>query len=339
MRPIPAIPDPQAPLGGTRDDAIRARGCQYYVCFDDGTEDHLDLTKTRWRLSATAATASRREQPFGLFFSPDMQHVHGMDSHDRARAMAAHLHLLDVRSDAETGKLWLYFSEQHHFDAAVEWSKAHGANEIRAHVERRCRHPYCENVRRTALEGHQAVRERHIAAQALKAQQAAGGAGAGEEGGEDGVGGGGEGGGGRGDSGVDAALLGPGVEEFDVTFDSGASLGLGFASAEMWRRSHMSAETWRGIRVSSVVKNRQAAKDGKVALLDWIIAVDGVDVSDATMEVVTGMVKAAGGAPVVLRFRREAQQGGEVGGGRRGRESRGWRWCICDSEGESRNAY
>jgi hypothetical protein len=133
--------------------------------------------------------------------------------------------------------------------------------------------------------------------------------------------GGGEGGGG-GDGGMggeDTVLLGPEfpsfVGEYDATFDSGKSLGLGFASAD----DFVPPRGWQGLRVSSVVENKQAAKGGKVALADWVIAVDGVDVSDVTMQVLVRKVKAASGAPVVLRFRREAtgrRGNAGVGGGK-----------------------
>ena len=109
---------------------------------------------------------------------------------------------------------------------------------------------------------------------------------------------------------------GPGsTVEFDVMFAAGVPMGLGILSKGVCK---VNGEL--GIRVSTIVAGQQAARS-IVALHDWVVAVNGADVSRATKDRVIGAIKAGAGAPVVVRFRRE--RGGARGGGEEHEE--GWR--------------
>ena len=103
---------------------------------------------------------------------------------------------------------------------------------------------------------------------------------------------------------------GPGsTVEFDVTFAAGVPMGLGILSKGV---CEVNGEL--GIRVSTIVAGQQAARS-IVAPHDWVVAVNGADVSRATKDMVIGAIKAGAGAPVVVRFRRERGGARGEGGG------------------------
>ena len=104
----------------------------------------------------------------------------------------------------------------------------------------------------------------------------------------------------------------PGLPTFDVTFTAGVPMGLGLSLSNDGGQSP-------GVRVSSIVAGQQAAQS-MVALQDWVVAVNGVDMSRATKEAVVGAMRGAGGTggAIVVRFRRGSGGGGGSGGGRGG---------------------
>ena len=72
--------------------------------------------------------------------------------------------------------------------------------------------------------------------------------------------------------------------DFDVCFDANALLGLGFSGSGSGDGGGGNTGSATGVRVSSIVEGRRAAVSGKIRLQDWLVAVNGKDVSHGTKQ-------------------------------------------------------
>ena len=94
--------------------------------------------------------------------------------------------------------------------------------------------------------------------------------------------------------------------EFEVVLPAGDKLGLGLTHND----THV-AHGQIGCKVTTVQDGGMAAETGKIQVHDWIITVNGKDVSKDDKAMVVKVIKAAmaSGEPVVMRFRRETVEG------------------------------
>jgi hypothetical protein len=91
--------------------------------------------------------------------------------------------------------------------------------------------------------------------------------------------------------------------EFEVALPAGSKLGIGFTHNDT-HATHGKI----GCKVTTVQAESAAAKSGKILPHDWLLAVNGTDVSHDNKQGVIRVIKVAMalGEPVTMRFRREA---------------------------------
>ena len=91
--------------------------------------------------------------------------------------------------------------------------------------------------------------------------------------------------------------------EFEVALPAGSKLGIGFTHNDT-HATHGKI----GCKVTTVQAESAAAKSGKILPHDWLLAVNGTDVSHDNKQGVIRVIKVAmaSGEPVTMRFRREA---------------------------------
>ena len=100
-------------------------------------------------------------------------------------------------------------------------------------------------------------------------------------------------------------------EEFEVVIPAGSKLGMGLTHCNE-KSSHF-ANGNIGCKVTTVQEGSAAAETGKIQAHDWLLAVNGTNVSHGDQKGVIEVIKVAlaSGEAVTMRFRREAE-GDEV---------------------------
>ena len=97
--------------------------------------------------NTNVAPDDRSERTYKLVFSKDTQHVIGMDDHHHGRDLMSHLNMDHMTTDAETGRVCVFFFDQEHCDVAETWVQDRRTGELKKHISRSCEYPFCRQAR------------------------------------------------------------------------------------------------------------------------------------------------------------------------------------------------